>query len=58
MEFLEWMAMGIDEVEVEYSTDHNEWEYEWVMDIDSKKIIQQFYFGRYIQYIYWMNPLL
>ena len=28
MEFLEWMAMGIDEVEVEYSTDHNEWEYE------------------------------
>ena len=28
MEFLEWISMGIDEVEVEYSTDHNEWEYE------------------------------
>lgn len=28
MEFLEWMVLGIDEVEVDYSTDHNEWEYE------------------------------
>ena len=28
MEYLEWMAMGVDEVEVDYSTDHNQWEYE------------------------------
>lgn len=28
MEYLEWMAMGVDEVEVDYTTDHNQWEYE------------------------------